>query len=315
MKLDKTLEEIKLHNRSLTDDKFKVTREYFELRLQQENKLAKELTTQKQQIEKYKAKLKITKNISAEKIHKYAVKYKKVATVDNITKLAQTTFDDLISEFDYNCVFHYENNKEIILEYIQEVFKLYVYFTEVKNSLKSELKSFNMNISSALLIQLVSEYNIFKRNLEVVAKLDYNIEDFKDILEEQQTLKPIITEFFLTIVTNNSDNYIKQREKENKRLDNIKINDKMKKKINNIKQENKINSKETIVENIVSSTFKSLLEDEDIIKLQERSKENKRRAEERKLRKANMTKEEKQIYKQNKKISQLVSEQMFGNVS
>ena len=172
-----------------------------------------------------------------------------------------------------------------------------------------------MNISSALLIQLVSEYNIFKRNLEVVAKLDYNIEDFKDILEEQQTLKPIITEFFLTIVTNKSDNYIKQREKENKRLDNIKINDKMKKKINNIKQENKINSKETIVESIVSSAFKSLLEDEDIIKLQERSKENKRRADERKLRKANMTKEEKRIYKENKKISQLVSEQMFGNVS
>ena len=315
MKLDKTLEEIKLHNKSLTDDKFKVTREYFELRLQQENKLAKELTTQKQQIEKYKAKLKITKNISAEKIHKYAVKYKKVATVDNITKLAQTTFDDLISEFDYNCVFHYENNKEIILEYIHEVFKLYVYFTEVKNSLKSELKSFNMNISSSLLIQLVSEYNIFKRNLEVAAKLDYNIEDFKDILEEQQTLKPIITEFFLTIISNKSDNYIKQREKENKRLDNIKINDKMKKKINNIKQENKINSKETIVESIVSSAFKSLLEDEDIIKLQERSKENKRRAEERKLRKANMTKEEKRIYKENKKISQLVSEQMFGNVS
>ena len=312
MKLEQTLEEIKLHNKSLTDYKFKVTRDYFELRLLQENQLTKELTAQKRYIEKYKSKLKTTKNISAEKIHKYTSKYKKVATKDNLIKLSLTTFDDIISEFDYNCIIHYENNREVIFEYIQEVFKSYIYIVSLKNKFKLELKKFNMSIPSVLLIQLVSEYGIFKRNLEVIEKLDYCIEDFRVLLEEQQTLKPIITEIFLNIVSKKSNNYIKNLEKENKKLNDTKTNSKIEKKIRIIKEENKKDTEEKIIKSILRVSVKSLSKDEEVIKLLQKSKESEKQAKERALRQANMTKEEKLIKKAKKKIGLAVFAEMMS---
>ena len=49
------------------------------------------------------------------KIHKFSVKYKKAVSSDNVDKIIKMTFEDLISEFDYNCIHHYENNKDIII--------------------------------------------------------------------------------------------------------------------------------------------------------------------------------------------------------
>lgn len=240
MKLDKTLEEIILQNKSLTDDKFKVTREYFKLRIQQEDKLSTLSKIQSEQIIVNKNKLKLIKNISMEKIHKYAVKYKKLVSSENTERIINMTFEDILSEFDYNCAHHYVNNKDIILNYISEIFNLHLYMMKIKKELKAELKSFNRNISSALSIQLVSEYNIFKRNVEVITRLDYNIEEFKLHLKQQETLEPIITEIFIYHIERlRNKKHIKDVEKENNMISNIKINDKVNKNINIIKKEKK----------------------------------------------------------------------------
>ena len=173
------------------------------------------------------------------------------------------------------------------------------------------------DIKSLQSAYLAAQYKELKLNLELYTKYCYNINDFKTYLSEKHELSSIVEEFFLNEVKNiNSNRDLKVICNKKDKQENLDyISEVSRVNTPKVGNKDKINSKETIVESIVSSAFKSLLEDEDIIKLQERSKENKRRAEERKLRKANMTKEEKRIYKQNKKISQLVSEQMFGNVS
>lgn len=249
--------------------------EYFKLRIQQEDKLSTLSKIQSDQIIVNKNKLKMIKNISMEKIHKYAVKYKKVVSSENTERTINMTFEDLLSEFDYNCAHHYENNKDIILNYISEIFNLHLYMMKIKKELKAELKSFNRNISSALLIQLVSEYNIFKRNVEVITGLDYNIEEFKLHLKQQETLEPIITEIFIDHIERlRNKKYIKDVEKENNMISNIKINDKVNKNINIIKKEKKqeiynvvsnimlnsvlketdeSNSEENILENIITN--------------------------------------------------------------
>lgn len=214
--------------------------EYFNLRIKQEDKLSKLSKIQSEQIITNKNKLKMIKNISMEKIHKYAVKYKKAVSSDNIERIIEMTFEDLLSEFDYNCTHHYENNKSVVTNYISEIFKLHLYMLKIKKELKEELKSFNRTISTSLLIQLVSEYNIFKRNVEVITKLDYSMEEFKLHLEQQQTLEPIITEIFLNHIERlRNEYYIKDIEKEKNVVYNIKINDKVNKNISIVEKEKK----------------------------------------------------------------------------
>lgn len=182
-----TLEERILQNETLTEDKFKVTREYFELRIRQEDKIFKLSQIQTNQINSNKTKLKTIKNISMDKIHRYAVKYKKLVSVDNVDKTVNITFDDLISEFDYKCATHYENNKDIIKNYINEFFNLNICMLKIKNDIKLELKSFNRTVSSVMRVQLVFEYNIFKRNAE----------DFKTYQLEKEAVSRDIGEIFL----------------------------------------------------------------------------------------------------------------------
>lgn len=326
MKLDKTLEEILLQNKSLTDDKFNVTREYFKLRLEQEDKLSKLSRVQSEQINANKARLKAIKNISMEKIHKYSVKYKKAVNPHNISRVIKMTFEDLINEFDYNCLHHYKNNKDIIVNYITEFFNLYLYKLNLKKELKSELKSFNRTISSALSIQLVSEYNIFKRNVEVITKLEYNIEKFKVHLSQQQTLEPIITEIFLSYIEQTvNKNYIKDIEKENNIIDDIKMNDKVKESINIFKKEkvaeiykivgnivqqtpedsSNTTTKENVVEKVVEEILNRKGVNELIGKLYEQPK---------KTRKKRLTKEEKEILEKNEAISMIALRNMYGGI-
>ena len=305
MKLDNTLEEIILRNKTLTEDKFRVTREYFELRLQQEDKLSKLSQIQSEQINANKTKLKMIKNISMEKIHKFSVKYKKAVSSDNVDKIIKMTFEDLISEFDYNCIHHYENNKDIIVNYINEVFKLHLYALATKKALKVELKSFSRNISSALLIQLVSEYNIFKRNIEVAMKLDYNLEEFKSHLEEQQTLEPIITEIFLKhLECIRNKNYIKDIIKENNTVTDIKINDKVNKNINIIKKEEK---KEDIIDIyvIVSNAMKNMESSTQIVSKDHEETQNKNSS------KDKLTKKQQEIKKANKEMGLVAARDLF----
>ena len=122
-----------------------------------------------------------------EKIHRYAVKYKKSVNTDNVNKIVNIVFDDIISEFDYKCAIHYENNKDIIKNYINEFFNLNICMLKIKNDIKLELKSFNRTVSSVMRVQLVFEYNIFKRNAE----------DFKTYQLEKEAVSRAIGEIFL----------------------------------------------------------------------------------------------------------------------
>lgn len=258
MKLDKTLEELIAQNKTLTEAQYITTREYFKLRMQQEDKLSNLKKIQAEQIIQNKIKLKLTKNISMEKIHKYTVKYKRVINSENIDKIANSVFKDLISEFDYNCAYHYENNKDIIINYITEFYKLHSYMLDVKKELKSELKTFNRNISTNLLIQLVSEYTKFKRNIEVIEQIDYDFIEFKSILEQQEKLTPITTEIFLTRVDQiKNKSHIKDIVKEKEALEDISISNNVNKNIEVINSEIKSQKKKEIY-SIVHNAYRQI---------------------------------------------------------
>ena len=113
--LMEALDELILQNKNNTNKKFKLMVDYFNLRIQQEDKLYKISLSQTEKIKENRIKLKITKNISMEKIHKYVVKYKKTINSFNIDEVVKLVFDDLISEFEYNSVIHYEQNKDNII--------------------------------------------------------------------------------------------------------------------------------------------------------------------------------------------------------
>ena len=78
---------------------------------------------------------------------------------------------------------------------------------------------------------------------------------------------------------------------------------------NTIKEQN--STKESELENIVNTSFIELKDDEDVIKYKKRLKELEARAEERKLKKANMTKEEREKLKQKKKDNEILAAKMF----
>lgn len=191
--------------------------------------------------------------------------------------------------------------------------------SELNKRLNIELEDFKKqnDIKSVQSAYLVTQYKELKLNLELYTKYCYNINDFKTYLAEKHELSSIVEEFFLNEVKNiDSKRDLKLIHNEKDKQENLDyISEVSRVNTTKIGNEENVIVEESAVENIVSSTFKSLLEDADIIQLQQRSKELKQREEERNLRKANRTPEEKRIIKENKKISQLVSESMFGKAS
>jgi hypothetical protein len=205
MKLDKTLEEIKLHNKSLTDNKFKVTREYFELRLRNDEQLSNLKILHNKQKTELNYNIKMLRTISKQKIDFNVSLYKdNVKNRNDIKIISDKVYNDLIMSFERSNNIYYVNNKEAIMNYIITLYTIKVEMDELNKSLNENICDFKKqnNIKSAQSAYLISQYKELKTNLDIYSKCCHNINDLKSYLAEKEELSSIVEEIFLNEVKN-----------------------------------------------------------------------------------------------------------------
>lgn len=202
MKLDKTFEEIILQNKSLTDSKYVVARNYLTLRLNNDKELSKLKTIHSKQKSELSYCIKQIKNISIQKIDFNICLYKENIKDNNIDEISDKTFKSLISSFEYNCDTHYIINKDIILNYIKSLFKIKIEVINLNKGLTLKLNNFikDNNINKYNLVKLVSLYQEVKRNISVYKNSCDTLNDFKLYQSEKDELSIISEELFLTEV-------------------------------------------------------------------------------------------------------------------
>ena len=204
MKLNQTLKEITTSNSKLTDTKFKISREYFELRLRNDRNLSNLRITQIENRKDLAKKIDEMKNISLQNINANIAANKKLVSQENVTAMTEKVYNDMISRFSYNITPYYENNKSEIIYYIRSVFDMRLAFQKYASELNEELKSFirEKSINTYVLQALVSLYNELKRDLSTYNKKCKDIDDFKRIQQEKEELSVISEEIFLQEVEN-----------------------------------------------------------------------------------------------------------------
>lgn len=199
MKLDKTLEEITLYNNSLQDPKFKIAKEYFILRETQDKKLSDLKIVHKDM--KYTAcsKIKELKNISIQNIMLKITSHKKLVNQQNIKEISINVYDSIIKSFTYSQSQYYENNKDKILDFIFELYKIRLEYKSLQAELNLELKEFikENEINTYVLKALVALYNSTKENLAIYKKHCDDIDEFKKFKQEKDELSTIAEERFL----------------------------------------------------------------------------------------------------------------------
>lgn len=199
MKLDKTLEEITLYNNSLQDSKFKIAKEYFILRETQDKKLADLKIVHKDMKNAACSKIKELKNISIQNIMLKITSYKKLVNQKNINEISINVYDSVVKSFTYSSSRYYENNKDKILDFIIEIYKIRLEYKSFQAELNLELKEFikENEINTYILKALVTLYNSTKENLAIYKTHCDNIDEFKKFKKEKDELSTIAEERFL----------------------------------------------------------------------------------------------------------------------
>jgi histone H3/H4 len=198
MKLDKTIEEIILQNKSRNNSD-EVLKEYFKLRISNDKRIDNLKSVHGDMKKSAQQKIKDLKNISISKINFNVTMYKSNIKEDNISIISLKAYEALIGSFDNNNYIYYENNKEQILNYIKEMYKIHIEFKNLNKELNSIINIFvkNNNIKQHKLAQFVSLYQEMKRDLNFYSNYCDNIEEFNKFQEEKNKLSSSIKEIFL----------------------------------------------------------------------------------------------------------------------
>lgn len=136
-----------------------IEKEYFKLRISNDKRIDNLKSVHNDMKKSAQQKIKDLKNISIKKINFNATMYKSNIKEDNISIISLKAFEALIGSFDNNNYIYYENNKEQILNYIKEIYKI-----------QSELKSLNKELNS-IINTFVKNNNITKYMLKEFNKL------------------------------------------------------------------------------------------------------------------------------------------------
>lgn len=307
MKLDKTLEEITLYNNSLQDSKFKIAKEYFILRETQDKKLSDLKIVHKDMKNAACSKIKECKNISIQNIMLKITSHKKLVNQKNIKEISINVYDSVIKSFTYSSSQYYENNKDKILDFIIELYKIHLEYKSLQAELNSVLKEFikENEINTYVLKALVTLYNSTKENLAIYKKHCDNIDEFKKFKKEKDELSTIAEERFLLGV---------EKIHSNRELISI-CNNTNKKNIFEYLLANaaetleptKIQSKE-----IEKSVEESMLNNKETMSYMNKLSEEPPKKE--KVKKSKLTKEERAIKKANKAIYTRVTSSMYGGL-
>lgn len=207
MNLDKTIEEI-LQNKSHNSEE--VLKEYFKLRISNDKRIDNLKSVHNDMKKSAQQKIKDLKNISIKKINFNVTMYKSNIKEDNISIISLKVFEALIGSFDNNNYIYYENNKEQILNYIKEIYKIHNELKSLNKELNSIINTFvkNNNIKTHKLSHFVSLYQEMKKDLNFYSNYCDNIEEFNKFQEEKNKLCSSIKEIFLEEVNKIESNRI-----------------------------------------------------------------------------------------------------------
>lgn len=136
-----------------------IEKEYFKLRISNDKRIDNLKSVHNDMKKSAQQKIKDLKNISIKKINFNVTMYKSNIKVDNISIISLKVFEALIGSFDNNNYIYYENNKEQILNYIKEIYKIH-----------NELKSLNKELNS-IINTFIKNNNITKYMLKEFNKL------------------------------------------------------------------------------------------------------------------------------------------------
>lgn len=233
MKLENTLEEIILQNKSLTEEKYKIARDYFKIRIQNTKDIEKLKISFNNEKAILVKSLKKIKNISVQVID-YNIsyfknevlakpKYNKSKTIEEVADIA---FNAMIARFEYKCSHYYENNKEEIINYMLHCYKAIKTCKEKAKELSNRLNEFkNINSSINFTVlnltynELVSIIKIYKNK-----NICSNINDLNNILLQRKDYNNIMNEILLTEIIEVDKNNIKNQQIEQNVIDkNLKI--------------------------------------------------------------------------------------------
>lgn len=204
MKLDKTLEEITTYNKSLNNTTGEVAEEYFKLRLSNDKQIS-QLKIVHNSI-KIKEKLIITQlNLISIKRIDYFIKNSKnnVKEESDIQSTAVYAFTKMLEDFDYNNSIYYENNRDKIINYMIQMYKLKLEMSDLNIKLRTTVTQFIEinNIKSHTLAAMVTLYQDIKRGLKVYSDFN-NIDEYKKYHSIKEEISTFAEKVFLEEVEN-----------------------------------------------------------------------------------------------------------------
>lgn len=261
MKLDKTLEEITTYNKSLNNPTGEVAKEYFKLRKTNDKRISNLKSVHKDKKLNLIYDIKQLKNVSIQKIDYNITLYKSSVKENNIFDISNKVYLSLINTFEYNISKYYINNKEVIINYIIEVYKMQLQIIELNKELNSTINQFikDNNISKYRLARLVTTYKTIKNDLQFYKKYCFDIEQFKQLQSKDDEITTFIEEFFLECVheieSKRTLNEIYKLNEQNKELDyKFRVSKEYTPKIGN-------NTKEFVTQSIIKETDESTHEE------------------------------------------------------
>lgn len=118
--------------------------------------------------------------VSIQKINFHITLYKNELNDDNIEEISNKTFDSLINSFGTNCDIYYRNNKDKILYYISECYRMILEVNMLIKGFNTELNNFIKinNINKYSLVKYVSIYNDLKTDIVIYTEYCKNIDEF-----------------------------------------------------------------------------------------------------------------------------------------
>lgn len=206
MKLDKTLEEITTYNKSLNNTTGEVSEKYFKLRLDNDKKLSLLSSTHNDLKNKERSIIANLNLISLKRID-YFIKNSKKNVKDecDIQTTANYAFSKMLEDFSHNNSIYYINNKDTIINYMTQIYKLNLEkkkFMLELNGILNEFITVN-NIKSHVLAVLVTSYQELKRELKVCADFNNNLEEYLKYRNIKDDISTFVEKVFLEEVQNN----------------------------------------------------------------------------------------------------------------